>query len=125
VLKKLAYTMAMWRNYMEEYITNSEFEILLEDIQDKLDHQKIEECRAMLTQIIDDGKKQNRYIDRTYIGEIKARKRINRISEINDMLLKMTNTQIENVHRYTVDEYDEPNHEAEALNAIMSLSRKE
>lgn len=42
---------------MEEYITNSEFEILLEDIQDKLDHQKIEECRAMLTQIIDDGKK--------------------------------------------------------------------
>ena len=50
---------------MEEYITNSEFEILLEDIQDKLDHQKIEECRAMLTQIIDDGKKQNRYIDRT------------------------------------------------------------
>ena len=50
---------------------------------------------------------------------------MNRISEINDMLLKMTNTQIENVHRYTVDEYDEPNHEAEALNAIMSLSRKE
>ena len=46
---------------MEEYITNSEFEILLEDIQDKLDHQKIEECRAMLTQIIDDGKKQNKY----------------------------------------------------------------
>lgn len=110
---------------MKEYITNSEFEILLEDIQDKLDHQKIEECRAMLTQIIDDGKKQNRYIDRTYIGEVKARKRLNRISEINDMLLKMTNTQIENVHRYTVDEYDEPNHEAEALNAIMSLSRKE
>jgi hypothetical protein len=125
VLKKLAYTMAMWRNYMEEYITNSEFKILLEDIQDKLDHQKIEECRAMLTQIIDDGKKQNRYIDRTYIGEVKARKRMNRISEINDMLLKMTNTQIENVHHYTVDEYDEPNHEAEALNAIMSLSRKE
>lgn len=57
----------------------------------------------MLTQIIDDGKKQNRYIDRTYIGEVKARKRMNRISEINDMLLKMTNTQIENVHRYTVD----------------------
>ena len=27
---------------MEEYITNSEFEILLEDIQDKLEHQKIE-----------------------------------------------------------------------------------
>ena len=24
--------MAMWRNYMEEYITNSEFEIFLEDI---------------------------------------------------------------------------------------------
>ena len=93
---------------MEEYITNSEFEILLEDIQDKLDHQKIEECRAMLTQIIDDGKKQNRYIDRTYIGEIKARKRINRISEINDMLLKMTNTQIENVHRYTCLLYTSP-----------------
>ena len=45
---------------MEEYITNSEFEILLEDIQYKLDYQKIEECRAMLTQIIDDGKKQNK-----------------------------------------------------------------
>lgn len=110
---------------MNEYITNSEFEILLEDIQDKLDHQKIDECSAMLRQIIDDGKKQDRYIDRTYIGEVKARKRMNRISEINEMLSKMSNTQIENVHRYAVDEYDEPNHEAEALKAIISLSRKE
>lgn len=109
---------------MKEYITNSEFEILLEDIQDKLNHQKIEECQNMLNQIINDGKKQNRYINRTYIEKLKVRKRMNRISEINDMLLKMTTAQIENVHHYTVDEYDEPNHESEALNAIMNLSRK-
>lgn len=48
---------------------------------------------------------------------------MNRIAQINEMLSNMNNTQIENVHRYTADEYDEPDHEAEALKAIVSLSR--
>ena len=40
------------------------------------------------------------------------------------MLGEMSVTQIENVHKYTSDEYDEPNHEAEALDVIMDLSRR-
>lgn len=108
---------------MSEYITDIEFETLLEDIQEKLKSNKVEECDAMLKKIIEDGKNNTKYIDRTYIGEVKARKRMNRIAQINEMLSKMNNTQIENVHRYTADEYDEPDHEAEALKAIVSLSR--
>lgn len=110
---------------MEEYITDKELVTLLEDIEDKLQNNKVQECKNMLEQIMQDSTQQKKYIDRTYIGTVKARKRVNRISEINEMMLKMSNEQIDNVHRYTIDEYDEPNHEAEALKAIVSLSRKE
>ena len=36
----------------------------------------------------------------------------------------MTDEQLGNVHEYTSDEFEEPNHEAEALNAVIRLSRK-
>lgn len=110
---------------MEEYITDKDLFTLLEDIDDKLQNNKVQECQSMLEQIMRDSRQQSKYIDRTYIGTVKARKKINRIAEINEMLIKMSNEQVDNVHHYTVDEYDEPNHEAEALNAIVSLSRKE
>ncbi len=110
---------------MEEYITDKDLLVLLEDIEDKLQNDKVEECKEMLEQIMQDSKQEKKYIDRTYIGNVKARKRINRIAEINEMLTKMSNEQVDNVHSYTIDEYDEPNHEAEALRAIVSLSRKD
>lgn len=109
---------------MEEYITDKDLLTLLEDIEDKLQNNKVKECQDMLEQIMKDRKQQKKYIDHTYIGIVKARKRVNRISEINEMLVKMSNEQIDNVHRYTIDEYDEPNHEAEALKAIVNLSKK-
>ena len=40
------------------------------------------------------------------------------------MLEQMTSEQIDNVHCYTVNEFDEPNHEAKALEAIVRLSRE-
>lgn len=110
---------------MEAYITDKELVTLLEDIEDKLQKNKVQECKSMLQQIMRDSTHQEQYIDRTYIGSVKARKRVNRIAEINEMLAKMTNEQVDNVHRYASDEYDEPNHEAEALKAIIDLSRKE
>ena len=109
---------------MKEYITDTEFIALMEDLQNKIKNENFRECKSMINQMIKDIKKKERYIDRTYIGAIKERKRTNRISQINDMLKKMSNEQIDNVHRYTVDEYDEPNHEAEALKAIVNLSHK-
>lgn len=109
---------------MKEYITDTEFIALMEDLQNKIKNENFGECKSMINRMIKDIKKKERYIDRTYIGAIKERKRTNRISQINDMLKKMSNEQIANVHRYTVDEYDEPNHEAEALKAIVNLSHK-
>lgn len=109
---------------MKEYIQPEQFETLISDISQKLDHGAVAECRDMLEQMLSDVKKQDRYIDRTYIGNINRKKRSSRIDEINRMLEKMSLAQIDNVHKYTTDEYDEPNHEAEALEAIMNLSRR-
>jgi hypothetical protein len=36
----------------------------------------------------------------------------------------MNEEQLHNMHTYAVDEYREPNHEAEALEAVIQLSRK-
>ena len=40
------------------------------------------------------------------------------------MLGEMTAQQVQNVYKYTSDEYIEPNHEAVALEAIMQISKK-
>lgn len=47
-----------------------------------------------------------------------------KIADIGDMLQDMSDEQIDNVHVYTVDEYQEPNHETIALQAVIDLSRK-
>ena len=67
---------------------------------------------------------QHEMIDRAYIGSLKEKKRTTQINDICRMLLGMTPQQVENVHKYTSDEYIEPNHEAEALEAILQISRK-
>lgn len=108
---------------MEEYITDDEFKTLVEDIQMKLQAGEVDECREMLTKLIEDAEHYEKYIDRTYIGEVKARKRTSKIAEINRMLSEMNIEQIENVYSYTSNEHDEPNHEAIALEAIMQLSK--
>lgn len=41
-----------------------------------------------------------------------------------EKVTQMTDEQLGNVHEYTSDEFEEPNHEAEALNAVIRLSRK-
>lgn len=52
------------------------------------------------------------------------KERSEKILDIGDMLSKMSDEQVDNVHIYTTDEYKEPNHEAVALDAIIKLSRK-
>ena len=109
---------------MEEYITDVEFKTLMDEILEKLKKNQITECKQLLEQIMKDAKENEKYIDRTYIGQVKSKKRLTKISEIASMLEQMTGEQIDNVHCYTVNELDEPNHEAEALEAIMRLSKK-
>lgn len=109
---------------MEEYITDTEFQTLMEEILDKLKNNQVTECQKLLEQIMKDAEENEKYIDRTYIGQVKIKKRLTKISEITTMLEKMTSEQIDNVHSYTVNEFDEPNHEAEALEAIVRLSKE-
>jgi len=52
------------------------------------------------------------------------KERSEKILDIDDMLGRMSDEQVDNVHVYTTDEYKEPNHEAVALDAIIKLSRK-
>lgn len=109
---------------MEEYITVAEFQTVLEDIIYKLDNGDIEAVSSMLQTMIEDADKEEHFIDRTYIGTVKAKKKKSRIEDITSMLERMSDKQVENVHRYTMDEFDEPNHEVEALDAIVCLSKR-
>ena len=63
-------------------------------------------------------------IDQAYRTCVKAKRRMTKIDDITSMISKMSDEQLENVHKYTVDEYNEPNHEAEALEAIIRISKK-
>lgn len=109
---------------MEEYITEAEFQTLMEEILEKLKNHQITECTQLLEQVMKDAEENEKYIDHTYIGQVKSKKRLTKISEITTMLEQMTSEQIDNVHCYTVNEFDEPNHEAEALEAIVRLSKE-
>lgn len=109
---------------MEEYITEAEFQTLMEEILEKLKKHQITECTQLLEQVMKDAEENETYIDRTYIGQVKSKKRLTKISEIATMLEQMTSEQINNVHCYTVNEFNEPNHEAEALEAIVRLSKE-
>ena len=46
------------------------------------------------------------------------------IVEITGLLFDMNEDQLRNMRTYAVDESREPNHEAEALEAVVRLSRK-
>ena len=107
-----------------EYIQTDQFTSLLKDIIQKLSEGEVSECEDMIRQILDDTGSQSSYIDRTYIDNLNEKKRSTKIEDINRMLRGMSLEQIENVRKYTSDEYDEPNHEVEALEAIIQLSRK-
>ena len=58
------------------------------------------------------------------MSQFTKQERITKIGEIVEKVTRMTDEQLGNVHEYTSDEFEEPNHEAEALNAIIRLSRK-
>ena len=58
------------------------------------------------------------------MSSLTKQERTAKIEEIVEKVTQMTDEQLGNVHEYTSDEFEEPNHEAEALNALIRLSRK-
>lgn len=58
------------------------------------------------------------------MSSLTKQERTAKIGETVEKVTQMTDEQLGNVHEYTSDEFEEPNHEAEALNAVIRLSRK-
>ena len=58
------------------------------------------------------------------MASLTKQERTAKIGEIVEKVTQMTDEQLGNVHEYTADEFEEPTHEAEALNAVIQLSRK-
>lgn len=58
------------------------------------------------------------------MATLTKQERTAKIGDIVEKVTQMTDEQLGNVHEYTADEFAEPNHEAEALNAVIQLSRK-
>ena len=58
------------------------------------------------------------------MSSLTKQERTAKIEEIVEKVTQMTDEQLGNVHEYTSDDFEEPNHEAEALNAVIRLSRK-
>ena len=58
------------------------------------------------------------------VPALTKQERTAKIGEIVEKVTQMTDEQLGNVHEYISDEFEEPNHEAEALNAVIRLSRK-
>ena len=109
---------------MRETIMAEEFASVLSDIQEKIARGDVAACSDVVERLLSEYQSPQGRIDREYIDSLLERKRQSKIENIDRMLVSMTLEQIENVHKYTQDEYDEPNHEAEALDAIMNLSHK-
>ncbi len=109
---------------MREYILTEEYYSFLREIERIIRKGDLQECAEMVENALADTHSSAGEIDKAYLGSLRERKRTTKISDINRMLSEMSLDQIENVHKYTLDEYDEPNHEAEALNAIIQISRK-
>ena len=61
---------------------------------------------------------------RKKMGVLTNQERKAKIGDIVEKVTQMSDEQLGNVHEYTSDEFEEPNHEAEALNAVIRLSRK-
>ena len=109
----------------KEYITDNELRTLVEDLMHKIENGDIDQVKSDLTKVLSDSQTEDRYIDRTYISKVKDQRRLTKIAEITAMLNDMNNEQVDNVHVYVVNEYDEPNHEAIALDAIIKLSKEQ
>ena len=58
------------------------------------------------------------------MGVLTKQERKAKIGDIVETVTQMSDEQLGNVHEYTSDEFNEPNHEAVALNAVIQLSRK-
>ena len=61
---------------------------------------------------------------RKKMGGLTKQERKAKIGDIVEKVTQMSDEQLGNVHEYTSDEFNEPNHEAVALNAVIQLSRK-
>ena len=61
---------------------------------------------------------------RCIMSTLTKQERSKKIGDIVEKVTQMSDEQLGNVHEYTSDEFIEPNHEAEALNAVIQLSRK-
>jgi hypothetical protein len=61
---------------------------------------------------------------RKKMGVLTKQERKAKIGDIVEKVTQMSDEQLGNVHEYTSDEFNEPNHEAVALNAVIQLSRK-
>ena len=109
---------------MKGFISTDDLAAILTEIQSRIKDGDAKACEGMITEILSEMRTGKDQIDREYIGKLAMKKRDSRITDINRMLAGMSLEQIENVHKYTSDEYDEPNHEAVALDAILTLSRK-
>ena len=58
------------------------------------------------------------------MGVLTKQERKAKIGDIVEKVTQMSDEQLGIVHEYTSDEFNEPNHEAVALNAVIQLSRK-
>ena len=58
------------------------------------------------------------------MGVLTKQERKAKIGDIVEKVTQMSDEQLGNVHEYTSDEFNEPNHEAVASNAVIHLSRK-
>ena len=58
------------------------------------------------------------------MGVLTNQERKAKIGDIVEKVTQMSDEQLGNVHEYTSYEFNEPNHEAVALNAVIQLSRK-
>lgn len=106
-------------------ISAEELALLLSKIRENMETGDIEKCTRLLIESVDAlNQPQQKEIDRDYIGSLREKKRVSQIGDIRRMLDEMTAQQVENVYKYTSDEYIEPNHEAEALEAILQISKK-
>ena len=109
----------------KKYLSEEALTMLLTDIRENIEAGDIEKCTRLLVESVDAlNQPQHEEIDRAYIGSLREKKRMAQIEDIRRMLGKMTAQQVQNVYKYTSDEYIEPNHEAEALEAIMQISNK-
>ena len=58
------------------------------------------------------------------MGVLTKQERKAKIRDILEKVTQMSDEQLGNVHEYNSDELNEPNHDAEPINAVNQLSRK-